>query len=147
MSHKKIRFLRLHFRFSQRLYTLECWENLLGKFTDFSEGYTTYIFRVQQPKKTELTYSEFGDIMLHRNGYIYQSTRRNVSECLYLYLFTYLLTPCCRVLLEKLTGLQLVKKFPAFHGTRRFITVFTSASIKTRSLITTGLYLATCFGR
>jgi hypothetical protein len=32
-----------------------------------------------------------------------------------------------RVLLEKLTGLQLVKKFPAFYGTRRFITVFTSA--------------------
>ena len=27
---------------------------------------------------------------------------------------TYLLTPRCRVLLEKLTGLQLVKKFPAF---------------------------------
>ena len=27
-----------------------------------------------------------------------------------------LLTPWCRVLLEKLTGLQLVKKFPAFHG-------------------------------
>jgi len=26
---------------------------------------------------------------------------------------TYLLTPWCRVLLEKLTGLQLVKKFPA----------------------------------
>ena len=36
------------------------------------------------------------------------------------------LTPCCRVLLEKLTGLQLVKKFPAFHGTRRFITTLTS---------------------
>ena len=39
---------------------------------------------------------------------------------------TYVLTPWCRVLLEKLTGLQLVKKFPAFHGTRRFITVLTS---------------------
>ena len=39
---------------------------------------------------------------------------------------TYLLTPWCRVLLEKLTGLQLVKKFPVFHGTRRFITVLTS---------------------
>ena len=39
---------------------------------------------------------------------------------------TYLLTPFCRVLLEKLTGLQLVKKFPAFHGTRRFITALTS---------------------
>ena len=38
----------------------------------------------------------------------------------------YLLTPWCRVLLEKLTGLQLVKKFPAFHRTRRFITALTS---------------------
>ena len=42
------------------------------------------------------------------------------------YLLTYLLTPWCRVLLEKLTGLQLVKKFPAFHGTRRFITACTN---------------------
>jgi len=42
------------------------------------------------------------------------------------YLLTYLLTPWCRVLLEKLTGLKLVKKFPAFHGTRRFITALTS---------------------
>jgi len=41
-------------------------------------------------------------------------------------LLTYLLTPWCRVLLEKLTGLQLVKKFPAFHGNRRFITALTS---------------------
>ena len=39
---------------------------------------------------------------------------------------TYLLTPRCRVFLEKLTGLQLVKKFPAFYGTRRFITALTS---------------------
>jgi hypothetical protein len=39
---------------------------------------------------------------------------------------TYLHTPLCIVLLEKLTGLQLVKKFPAFHGTRRFITTLTS---------------------
>ena len=29
--------------------------------------------------------------------------------------------------LEKLTGLQLVKKIPTFYGTRRFITVFASA--------------------
>ena len=41
-------------------------------------------------------------------------------------MITYLLTPWCRVLLEKLNGLQLVKKFPAFHGTRRFITALTS---------------------
>ena len=38
----------------------------------------------------------------------------------------YLLTPWCRVLLEKLIGLQLVKKFLAFHETRRFITALTS---------------------
>ena len=38
----------------------------------------------------------------------------------------YLLTPLCRVLLEKLTSLQLVKKLPALHGTRRFITALTS---------------------
>ena len=37
------------------------------------------------------------------------------------------LTPWSRVLFEKLTGFQLAKKFPAFHGTRRFITAFTSA--------------------
>ena len=29
-------------------------------------------------------------------------------------------------LLERLTGLQLVKKFPAFYGTQRFITALTS---------------------
>ena len=39
----------------------------------------------------------------------------------------YLLTPCSRVLLEKLTGFQLINKFPTFYGTRRFITAFTSA--------------------
>jgi hypothetical protein len=43
------------------------------------------------------------------------------------YLLTYLLTPWSRVLLEKLTGLQLAKKFPACYGTRRFLTAFTSA--------------------
>ena len=39
---------------------------------------------------------------------------------------TYLLTLWYRVLLEKLTDLQLVNKFPEFHGTRRFTTALTS---------------------
>jgi len=43
------------------------------------------------------------------------------------YLLTYLLTPYSKVLLEKLTVSRLGKKFPAFYGTRRFITAFTSA--------------------
>ena len=41
------------------------------------------------------------------------------------YLITYLPTPWSRVLLEKLTCVQLVKKFPVFYG--KFITAFTSA--------------------
>ena len=35
-------------------------------------------------------------------------------------------TPYSRVLPDKLTGPQLVKKFPSFYGTRKFITAFTS---------------------
>ena len=37
-----------------------------------------------------------------------------------------ILTPWCRVPPEQLTDLQLVKKFPTFHGTWRFITALTS---------------------
>jgi hypothetical protein len=39
---------------------------------------------------------------------------------------TYLLNPS-RVLVEKLSVFHPVKKFPAFYGTRRFITAVTSA--------------------
>ena len=45
----------------------------------------------------------------------------------YAYTCSYLITPCSRALTEKLTCSQLVKKFAAFHGIRRFITAFTSA--------------------
>ena len=45
---------------------------------------------------------------------------------------TYILTPS-RVLLEKLTGFQLIKKFPAIYGTRRLITAVTSARHLSRS--------------
>ena len=42
---------------------------------------------------------------------------------------THSLTPWSRVLLEKLTGFQLVRKFPALYGTWRFVTAFTSARL------------------
>ena len=51
---------------------------------------------------------------------IYNNNNNNI-------ILTYLLTPWSRVLLEKLTGSQPVKKFPEFYGTRRFIPAFTSA--------------------
>jgi hypothetical protein len=38
-----------------------------------------------------------------------------------------LMTSWCIILLEKLTDSQLGKKFPAFHGTWRFVITFTSA--------------------
>jgi hypothetical protein len=41
----------------------------------------------------------------------------------------YIITPWNRGLLEKLTISKLVKKFPAFYGTQRFITAFTSPTI------------------
>ena len=47
-------------------------------------------------------------------------TRRLFNILSMLLVLTYLL------LLEKLTGFQPVKKFPAFHGGPRFITAFTS---------------------
>jgi hypothetical protein len=39
----------------------------------------------------------------------------------------HLLTPWSKVFPEKLTGSQLVKKLPAFYGTRTFITAVISA--------------------
>jgi hypothetical protein len=46
---------------------------------------------------------------------------------------THLLSPRSRFLVEKLTSLQLVKKFLAFHGTQMFIIAFTSARTLSQS--------------
>ena len=56
----------------------------------------------------------------------FQNSARSWASLLFKVMYPYLLTPCCRVLLEKLTGLQLVKKLPEFYGTRRFITALTN---------------------
>jgi hypothetical protein len=54
--------------------------------------------------------------------------------------FTYLLTPCSRDILEKLTGSQLDKEFPAFQETRRFVTVFTVPILSQMYEILVGRY-------
>jgi len=58
--------------------------------------------------ETNSTVCVSGTIIQNMNGYL-------------------LLTPHSKVLLEKLTGYQLVKKFPTFHGTKRYSNAFTCA--------------------
>ena len=58
-------------------------------------------------------------------NYIYIYSTYVLIDCYDLH--TYLLTPSSTVLLKKLTCSQLVKKFPTFYGTRKFIAAFTSA--------------------
>jgi len=76
-------------------------------------------WRIKKPTKCHLLHSLYFLDTQHVSGI-------NMSIFRSLRLLTYLLTPWCIVLLEKLTGLQVVKKFPAFHGTRNFITALTS---------------------
>ena len=59
--------------------------------------------------------------------YIHKFIHTYIYTYIHIYIHTYILTPCSRVLLEKLTGSQQVKKFPAFYRNRRFISAFTSA--------------------
>ena len=61
-----------------------------------------------------------------RHTHSYTNDANNLSKLL-TFLLTCLLTLWSRVLFEKLTGFQLVKKFPAFYGTRMFITAVTRA--------------------
>jgi len=44
------------------------------------------------------------------------TTLKVLSSILLSALTTYLLTPCSRVLVEKLTGIQLVKRVSAYYG-------------------------------
>ena len=91
---------------------------------------------------TAVTTQNFTCLLFLIFAKIYRQTRRHIPEdfnrprcfmsfllhrTLLTYLLTYLPTAWCRVLLEKLTGSQPVKKFPAFYATRRFVTAFTSA--------------------
>ena len=59
------------------------------------------------------------------------------------FLNTYLLTPR-RFLLEKLTGFQPVKKFPAFYGARRFITAVTSICTHIYTYLVFAYFLQEC---
>jgi len=99
-------------------------------------------------RRNQNTYSVFNNIFVFRKYRFYemmwktfleperpQMTRVSHAQCMVItkathtrthtHTHTHLLTPWCRVLLGKLTGLQLVQKFPAFYGTQRLITALT----------------------
>ena len=67
--------------------------------------------------------------------FMYLQNLEREKERIYIYICIYtcvcvcvcVLSPWSRVLLEKLTGSQLVKKFPAFNGNRMFIIAFRRA--------------------
>ena len=66
--------------------------------------------------------------IFHLPTYLHSHTRSHVNQNSCHVERTYSIIHAAEsFLLEKLTGLQLVKKFPAFYGTRKFITAFTSA--------------------
>jgi len=72
------------------------------------------------------TLRSHGEVFLH---IMERSESETDMDSIYLLacLLTYLLTPWSRVLLEKVTGFQLVKEFRTFCGTPKFITEVTSA--------------------
>jgi len=91
------------------------------------EKATNFMRQYRDPHSRELkklSANQFMEVWSHydKDGECIQAS----SHCCLVYT-TYVLTPRSRVVLEKLTGFQLVKKFHAFYGTRRFITAVTSA--------------------
>jgi hypothetical protein len=63
------------------------------------------VWNTLQREGYSIIYCDYGGRSVYKEPTLYYITME-------LYLLTYLLTPWSRVLLEKLTGLQLVKKFP-----------------------------------
>jgi hypothetical protein len=54
------------------------------------------------------------------------TVKQFLVKCRLIYLLS---NPWSRVLLKKVTGFQLVNKFPAYYVTRSFISAFTSAAV------------------
>ena len=99
----------------------------LPAYEDRTECSETSAYKIQTTENYPKKYTTFRTrrkFEIKKFWLIFKDSCKFVYELILI--LTYLLTSWCRVLLEKLTGLQLVKKFPTFHGTRRFITALTS---------------------
>jgi len=85
-----------------------------------------YIFRGKETEPLDLQYNSLSRLLFNNTEKTSMGVQRPNRESDMQISKSNFLTTWCRVLLEQLTGLQLVKKYPAFHGTRRFITALTS---------------------
>ena len=106
-----------------------------NKYVKVKLRLTCYLFFILFKENKFCIHSLWGSFILQisshsilRLGY---KGHRNVTAALqskmYTNFLTYLLTPWSRVLLEKLTGSAASQEIPRIFGTRRFITVLTSA--------------------
>jgi hypothetical protein len=100
-------------------------ESRSNKFTVCCDKYhITYLFNLLTYLLTLLTYSLTYYLLTYLTYYLITYLLNLLTDLLLTlltYLLTYLLISWSRVLLENLTGFQLVKKFPEFYTTRRFI--------------------------
>ena len=91
-----------------------------------------------QPLLIYVSYSSFSVtlyiffVVKYPNGKIYNTLRYSVFLAVKVFpsyntVYSYLLTPWSRVLLEKLTGSAASQEIPRIFGTRSFIIVLTSA--------------------
>jgi hypothetical protein len=111
------------FWLSYRLTEIAAWPQLITRFD--------VLFSYRQTLSPYLT-----AIIFHFHIWSIISTRLLIFREEHLYVTDWLTDQptnqptnqsCGRLLLQKLTVTQLVKKLPTFHGTRRFITVITTA--------------------
>ena len=92
---------------------------LSGAFAKLRKATITFVFSVCLSVRPSVRLSAW-NTRLHWKDF--HEILCDLLTCLFSFFLSF-----STVLLEKLTGSQPVKKFPAFYGTRRFITALTSA--------------------
>jgi len=106
---------------------MKCYGVLLGiRVSDVPKHCSVFMFVVKHSLKMKaLRDFETTENMVFSNTA--QHLKGSDLTLSFTHSLTHSLTPWSTVLLEKLTVPQPIKKFPAFYGTPRFITAFTSA--------------------
>ena len=106
--------------------SLEVWGH-----TSFSSHHAHKMLSPISPRRRQLVFGVWAfplrELVLIAHTFLLTYVLAYLLTYLLTYQPSYSLTPWNRVLLEKLTSSQQVKKFPMFYGTWRFITVFTRA--------------------